>query len=100
MNSGEFRRVLRDAGQLLVAVPGPKDLIGLRGAGRDRVDRTVETFSLDFTLVGSHRIATAADLDAAAVHDALLSIYRPMRSHPAGCCFERSRTASFPLDPR
>jgi hypothetical protein len=29
------------------------------------------------------RVATAADLDAAAVHDVLLSIYRPMRAQPA-----------------
>jgi 23S rRNA (guanine745-N1)-methyltransferase len=83
MNAGEFRRVLRDDGRLLVAVPGPEDLIELRSAGRDRVARTVETFSLDFTLIDQHRISTAADLDSAAVHDVLLSIYRPMRSHPA-----------------
>jgi 23S rRNA (guanine745-N1)-methyltransferase len=83
MNAGEFRRVLRDDGRLLVVVPAPEDLIELRGAGRDRVARTVETFSLDFTLVDRGRVATAADLDAAAVHDVLLSIYRPMRSQPA-----------------
>ena len=36
MNTAEFRRVLRDDGRLLVAVPAPTDLIELRGAGRDR----------------------------------------------------------------
>jgi 23S rRNA (guanine745-N1)-methyltransferase len=84
MNSGEFRRVLRDGGRLLVALPGPEDLMELRGAGRDRVPRTVETFERDFRLVEQRRVTTAADLDAAEVQDVLLSIYRPMRSKPAG----------------
>jgi 23S rRNA (guanine745-N1)-methyltransferase len=83
MNAGEFRRVLRDDGSLLVALPAPDDLIELRGQGRDRVSRTVETFERDFKLVDRRRVATAADLDAAAVHDVLHSIYRPMRAQPA-----------------
>jgi 23S rRNA (guanine745-N1)-methyltransferase len=82
MNAGEFRRVVRDDGRLLVAIPAPDDLIELRGVGRDRVARTVETFAREFTLVGQRRVATAADLDADAVQDILLSIYRPMRSEP------------------
>ena len=80
MNASEFRRVLRDDGRLLVALPAPEDLIELRGAGRDRVDRTVETFARDFTLVDQRRVTASADLDASAVRDVLLSIYRPMRS--------------------
>jgi hypothetical protein len=83
MNAGEFRRVLRDDGRLLVALPAPDDLIELRGVGRDRVARTLETFAQGFTLVARRRAATVADLDAAAVHDVLHSIYRPMRSKPA-----------------
>jgi hypothetical protein len=83
MNAVEFRRVLRDDGHLLVALPAPQDLVELRGAGRDRVARTVETFAHDFTLADRRRVTTAANLDAAAVHDVLLSIYRPMRSQPA-----------------
>jgi 23S rRNA (guanine745-N1)-methyltransferase len=82
MNASEFRRVLRDDGRLLVALPAPDDLIELRGAGRDRVARTVETFAPHFTLVDRRRITTTADLDAAAVNDVLLLIYRPMRSQP------------------
>jgi len=31
MNSGEFRRVLRNDGRLLVGIPAPDDLLGLRG---------------------------------------------------------------------
>ena len=85
MNAPEFRRVLRDGGSLLVAVPAPEDLQELRGEGRDRTARTVETFARGFTLVDRRRVVTAADLDAAAVHDVLLSIYRPrpMRSQQA-----------------
>jgi 23S rRNA (guanine745-N1)-methyltransferase len=82
-NAGEFRRVLRDDGRLLVALPAPDDLIELRGAGRDRAARTVETFAAEFTLVDQRRVTAAADLDAAAVHDVLVSIYRPMRAKPA-----------------
>jgi 23S rRNA (guanine745-N1)-methyltransferase len=77
MNSGEFRRVLRDDGRLLVAIPAPDDLVELRGAGRDRVERTIETFANDFTIIDQWRATTAADLDRDAVHDVLLSIYRP-----------------------
>src|SRR5437868_2060002 len=78
MNAGEFRRVLRDDGRLLVAVPAPEDLAELRGRigdpGRDRVPRTVETFAPHFTLTDRRRVATTADLDATAVRDILLSI--------------------------
>jgi len=84
MNTAEFRRVLRDDGQLLVAIPAPEDLIELRGAGRDRVARTIETFALDFKLAAQRRVMTTTDLDASAVGDVLLSIYRPMGSKPAG----------------
>jgi 23S rRNA (guanine745-N1)-methyltransferase len=83
MNTEEFRRVLHDDGRLLVALPSPEDLIELRGTGRDRVARTVETFAPEFTLVDRRRATTTADLDAAAVQDVLVSIYRPLRSQPA-----------------
>jgi len=83
MNPAEFRRVLRDDGRLLVAIPAPEDLIELRGSRRDRVARTVETFAPAFALADQRRAATTADLDAAQVHDLLVSIYRPMRKQPA-----------------
>jgi 23S rRNA (guanine745-N1)-methyltransferase len=82
MNAAEFRRVLRDDGRLLIALPAPDDLIELRGTGRDRVDRTLETFAADFALVDQRRATTAADLDAAAAQDVLHSIYRPKRAQP------------------
>jgi 23S rRNA (guanine745-N1)-methyltransferase len=77
MNGSEFRRVLRDNGKLLVAIPAPDDLVELRGAGRDRVQRTIETFANEFTFIDQRRATTIADLDRDAVHDVLLSIYRP-----------------------
>lgn len=83
MNPGEFRRVLRDDGRLLVAVPAPDDLIELRGFGRDRVARTLDTFAHGFTLVDQCRVSTCAELDASAVRDVLISIYRPMQKRSA-----------------
>jgi len=82
MNAPEFRRVLREDGRLLVALPAPEDLIELRGADRDRVERTVETFTPGFSLADQRRVTTTADLDSAAVHDVLLAIYRPRRAQP------------------
>jgi 23S rRNA (guanine745-N1)-methyltransferase len=83
MNAEEFRRVLRDDGRLLVAIPSPEDLIELRGTGRDdRIARTIETFAQGFTLIEQRRATTQADVDAAGVHDVLHSVYRPKRSQP------------------
>jgi 23S rRNA (guanine745-N1)-methyltransferase len=82
MNESEFRRVLRDDGRLLVALPAPDDFIELRGAGRDRVARTIETFAPAFELIKQSRVTTSADLDAESVQDVLLSIYRPLRVGP------------------
>src|SRR5215469_8481981 len=83
MNPDEFRRVLRDDGRLLVAVPAPDDLIELRGAGRDRVARTLDEFAGHFAPIHQSRVTSHADLDAAAVEDVLISIYRPMQRKPA-----------------
>ena len=77
MNAAEFRRVLREDGRLLVGLPAHDDLNELRGAGRDRVPRTIDLFARQFTLEEQRRVSTTADLDAEAVHDVLLSIYRP-----------------------
>jgi 23S rRNA (guanine745-N1)-methyltransferase len=93
MNPGEFRRVLRDDGRLLVVLPAREDLVELRGVGRDRVARTVETLAHGFTLIEQRRVATAADLDAAAIQDVLHSIYRPMQAQPA-----QAMRVTFSLD--
>jgi 23S rRNA (guanine745-N1)-methyltransferase len=83
MHSAEFRRVLKNDGRLLVAIPGADDLIELRGAGRDRVERTVAEFSGPFRLVRQEQVRTKPELDRDAVRDVLHSIYRPLRSRPA-----------------
>jgi 23S rRNA (guanine745-N1)-methyltransferase len=76
MNAPEFRRVGR--GFLLVAVAAPDDLIELRGSrGRDRVQRTVETFAHGFELVKQDRATTVAQLDAGDARDILAATYRP-----------------------
>jgi 23S rRNA (guanine745-N1)-methyltransferase len=82
-NAAESARVMRGRGKLLVAVPAPDDLIELRGTGKDRAARTVAMFADNFTLLDQQRVTTAADLDAAAVQDVLVSIYRPLRAKPA-----------------
>jgi len=79
MNSPEFRRVIRADGRLLIAVPAPDDLVELRGAGRDRAERTIDGFKKEFALIGEERATTVADLDAEGVNDVLHSIYRPIR---------------------
>jgi 23S rRNA (guanine745-N1)-methyltransferase len=93
VNPDEFRRVLRDDGHLLIGLPAPNDLIELRGAGRDRVARTVDSLAHVFTLVDRRNVTSAADLDAAAVEDVLHSIYRPMQSQAA-----RAMRLTFSLD--
>ena len=82
MNESEFRRVLRDDGRLLVAIPSPEDLKELRGGGEDRARRTIDIFAKHFELAGQERATTQANLHAASVEDVLSSIYRPLRSRP------------------
>jgi hypothetical protein len=98
MNPGEFRRVLRPDGRLLVALASPLDFIELRGGGekdegRDRVARTLETFARDFKLIEQRRVTTTAGLDTDAVRDVLVSIYRPLRSQPV-----QAMRVTFSLD--
>jgi 23S rRNA (guanine745-N1)-methyltransferase len=93
MNPPEFRRVLRDGGRLLVAIPAPDDLIELRGSGRDRVGQTVDRFAGGFSLIQQRRVSAWADLDAAAVQDVLISIYRPMQRRAA-----EAQRVTFSLD--
>jgi 23S rRNA (guanine745-N1)-methyltransferase len=80
MNDAEFRRVVRDDGRLLVAVPAPDDLIELRGgrAMRDRVERTIAMFP-SFELIDRKRVTTKAHLDKQGIADVLASSYRGMK---------------------
>ena len=93
MNEPEFRRVLREDGRLLVAIPAPDDLIEIRGAGRERVERTIETFAPGFVLAEQRRVTTSAELDQAAVEDIRHAIYRPMQAEPA-----KAMRITFSLD--
>ena len=81
-NPAEFRRVLKEGGRLLIAVPAPDDLIEIRGKGHDRIARTIEEFAPAFTPVEQRNLTTQADLDAEAVNDLLVSIYRPLQRKP------------------
>ena len=80
MNPSEFRRVGREF--LFVAVSAPDDLVELRGrAGRDRVQRTVETFA-EFDLVKRERATAVAELNAGDARDILAATYRPREAPP------------------
>jgi 23S rRNA (guanine745-N1)-methyltransferase len=98
MNAPEFRRVLNDQGRLLVAVPAADDLIELRGAGRDRVPRTVATFADAFRLVEHRKISTSAELDEASIRDVLHSVYRPRQPEQPRAETPRARRITFSLD--
>lgn len=76
----EFRRVLTQGGWLLVAVPGPEDLVELRGVGKDRTVRVAEMLAPFFAMEAQRRISCTADLDADAVRDVQLAIYRPLQA--------------------
>jgi 23S rRNA (guanine745-N1)-methyltransferase len=79
LNAGEFRRVLRHGGTLLVAIPGDDDLVELRGQSRDRVERTIEMFAPSFSFVRRERVSTRVLLDRDALRDVVVSTYRPKR---------------------
>jgi 23S rRNA (guanine745-N1)-methyltransferase len=85
VNASEFRRVIRDGGTLLIALPGPDDLIELREAvlGErkliDRVDRTVESVRAHFNLVEKRRAVEKTVLDHSAIEDVMHSSYRGLR---------------------
>ena len=79
LNPAEFRRVLRDDGQLIVAIPGADDLVELRGMTRDRVERTVAMFAEHFTLDKHEHVRHAAELDEEAVLDLLKTTYRRVK---------------------
>lgn len=83
MNAAEFRRVLKPGGRLLIAVPGPDDLIELRREARDRVQRTIEHFVPHFTLERHERIRHVAHLDPQSIEDVARSTYRGARNNQA-----------------
>jgi 23S rRNA (guanine745-N1)-methyltransferase len=93
MNAPEFRRVLAPGGRLLVAIPAEEDLIEFRRSGRERVDRTIETFAPFFTLDRQSKAISTVHLDASGIEDLGLSVYRP--THPDAA---KAQQVSFALD--
>lgn len=86
MNPDEFSRVLITGGTLIIAVPGPDDLIELREAvqgerlERDRADRTIDLFAPRFAFITHVRLAHTVKLDREAIHDVMTSTYRGLRT--------------------
>lgn len=83
----ELRRILAPEGRLLVAVPGPDDLIELReallgeGIERDRLERAAgELSAAGFELERRLAVRHVAELDAAGIRDVLASSYRGARA--------------------
>lgn len=91
----ELRRVLRPAGTLLVAVPGPADLRELRAAAhgqavaRERLDAAAAELAPCFDLVRRERLTWRAALDRPGLDDLLASSYRGARTS------ERARLAGL-----
>ena len=81
VNGPEFHRVLREGGRLLVALPGPDDLIELREAILGDAKTIERSVTLpQFTLVKRERVHHVARLDPGAIHDVMTSSYRAMRT--------------------
>jgi 23S rRNA (guanine745-N1)-methyltransferase len=86
LNASEMRRVLEPGGRLLVAVPGPDDLVELReavlgeGRLRDRLEGAAERLAADFELEARQTVRGSARLGPEALRDALAATYRVRES--------------------
>ena len=84
-NPTECRRILRTDGFLLVAVPGPSDLIELRelvqgeAVHRDRVQALVAEHDACFTVLEQTSATQTLDLDRGALRNLLRGTYRGER---------------------
>jgi 23S rRNA (guanine745-N1)-methyltransferase len=82
LHPAEMRRVLKENGHLLVAVPGPDDLIELRaavlgeGRRRERLEAAAERLAGDFELEARRTVRDRARLGPEEVRDALAATYR------------------------
>ena len=85
VNPGEFARVLRKDGLLLVAVPGPDDLIELRErvqGGRiekSRTPRIEEELRASFKLLDKTMVLDHKTFEPPALRDLLTATYRGFR---------------------
>ncbi len=81
----ELRRLLAPGGRLIVAVPGPDDLVELREAvGRERQllpggEKTAAALAPDFALAAHRAVRWTVPLDAAGIADVLATSYRGAR---------------------
>jgi len=95
LNGSEMRRVLKPEGRLLVAVPGPDDLVELReavlgeGRLRDRLESAAERLAGDFEMEARRTVRGSARLGPDAIRDALAATYRVRESR-------RERIAALP----
>jgi 23S rRNA (guanine745-N1)-methyltransferase len=81
INGPEFRRVLRPDGQLVIALPGPDDLVELREAILGDAKSLQRELALDgFTIVNRQRVSHVAHLEPDAIRDVMMSSYRAMRT--------------------
>ena len=84
-NRGEFARILKPRGSVVVAVPGPDDLAELREAAqgrsdlRDRVPGTVAEMAPAFAIAARIPWRDRRVHDRAAIEDALAMTYRGAR---------------------
>jgi len=82
LNPAEMRRVLASEGRLLVALPGPDDLVELRaavlgeGTLRGRLERTAASLSSHFEIEALRTVRQTSRLDPDAIRDALAATYR------------------------
>jgi 23S rRNA (guanine745-N1)-methyltransferase len=82
LHPAEMRRVLKTGGRLLVAVPGPDDLVELRAAVlgegrlRDRLEMTAGRLAADFEIEARWTVRDGARLGPAEIRDALAATYR------------------------
>lgn len=81
INAAEFRRVLCRDGKLVIALPGPDDLIELREAILGDAKSLQRDLTLDgFKIVDRRRVSHVAHLEPDAIRDVMMSSYRAMRT--------------------
>ncbi|HEV7668197.1 MAG TPA: methyltransferase domain-containing protein [Thermoanaerobaculia bacterium] len=85
-NPEEFHRLLAPGGRLVIALPGPDDLIELReavlgrGDRRERLDKALDELAPHFEVEGTERVDWTATLDEEGIAALLAATYRGGRA--------------------